>query len=221
MKRREVCSAVAEPAAASARFFAWDGPRSARVARLFRSLLPVMLFAGLGFATEECAAKGARISSGGSKVSRPSTSTAKDAGKAATKEIKVDVKLPSGSNTTPSGAQAGAAGAAGAAAAGAMGAAPAQAVTAPKKPQETPEEARQKMEAYEAKLQEQERLKAEQRAREDELIAKTRREREKAAEEERRVQEARRQSVSKVMGTSRPTCVYKPVMTDDDLAACR
>lgn len=104
---------------------------------------------------------------------------------------------------------------------GAAGAGAAGAAIAPGGPKDTPEEARKRMDAREAQLQAEREEKARRRAEDERLAAQAVRDRETKAAEEEKARLLRQQRSQQALGGTAGGCVYKPVMTDAEIAACK
>jgi uncharacterized protein HemX len=174
------------------------------------AVVAVALFNG------EAWAKGPSRSSSSSK---PTSAKPVDKDKETRKtEINVDFSSRGGSSSVPGSARSlsGPAAVGGAAGAGAAAAA-----IAPGGPKDTPEEARKRLDAREAQLKAEQEEKARRRAEDERLAAQAVRDREARAAEAEKARLLKQQRSQQALGGTGGGCVYKPVMTDAEIAACK
>lgn len=185
--------------------------RAKPVVAALTAVVAVALVAG------ETWAKGPSRSSSSSK---PTSAKPVDKDKEPRKtEINVDLSSRGSNSSIPGSARSLSAPAAvgGAAGAGAAGAA-----IAPGSPKDTPEEARKRMDARETHLKAEQEEKARRRAEDERLAAQAVRDRElKAAEAEKARLLKQQRNQQALGGGTGGGCVYKSVMTDAEIAACK
>lgn len=178
-----------------------------------RTLIAVLVVAVGGLGMQEAMAKGARVKSSSrptTNASKPAKPADKDPDSSGGVNIRIRSQGSSGSSSAPVSAAA--------PAQTASYATPAAAAAAAQ-PKESAEEVRERIARRNAELLAENERRERRRAEDERLIAKVQKDRELEAAAAKQRDEERKRAV--MARFSQSSCVFKPVMTDAEMAACR